>query len=100
MYQLAVRLHFGVEAVQLLHHSIDNELQIAPYVETPCSKFDGDLQAVDEGFVLGCVVGGGEVEPNYVTHMHSEGEMKSRPAPTLVFIRDPSKYMVQHSDWI
>ena len=28
------------------------------------------------------------------------GEMKTRPAPTPVFIRDPSKYKVQHSDWI
>jgi hypothetical protein len=26
--------------------------------------------------------------------------MKSRPAPTPVFISDPSKYMVQSSGWI
>ena len=39
-------------AVRLLHDLIDDELRIAPYVETPYSKFDGDLQAVDEGFVL------------------------------------------------
>ena len=28
------------------------------------------------------------------------GEMKTRPALAPVFIRDPSKYKVQHSDWI
>jgi hypothetical protein len=26
--------------------------------------------------------------------------MKSKPAPALVFISDPSKYMVQSSGWI
>jgi len=26
------------------------------------------------------------------------GEIKMRPAPAPVFIRDPSKYKVQHSD--
>jgi hypothetical protein len=26
--------------------------------------------------------------------------MKSKPAPAPVFISDPSKYMVQSSDWI
>ena len=87
-------------AVRLLHDLVDDELRIAPYVETPHSKLDGDLQAVDESFILGCVVGGDEVEPNHVAHMHSEGEMKSRPAPAPVFIIDPSKYMVQHSAWI
>jgi hypothetical protein len=28
------------------------------------------------------------------------GETKSRPAPTPVFITEPSKYRVQHSAWI
>jgi hypothetical protein len=28
------------------------------------------------------------------------GEMKSRHAPTPVFITDPSKWRVQHSAWI
>ena len=51
---------------------IDDELRVARDVETPYPKFDGDLQAVDEGFVLGCVVGGDEVKPNHVAHVHSE----------------------------
>ena len=40
---------------------------------------------VDESFVLGCVVGGSEVEPNYVTHMHSKGrdEEQTRACPGL-----------------
>ena len=59
--------------VRLLHHLIDDELRIAPYVETPYSKFDGNLQAIDEGFILGCVVGGSEVELDHVAHVHSEG---------------------------
>ena len=56
-----------------------------PDVETPYSKFDGDLQAIDEGFVLDCVVGGGEVEPNHVAHVYSEGrdEEQTRACPGL-----------------
>ena len=72
-YQLAVRLHLGVMAVRFLHHLIDNKLRVALHVEAPYSEFDGDLQAVDEGFIFGCVVGGGEVEPNHVAHVHYEG---------------------------
>ena len=30
----------------------------------------------------------------------SRGEMKTRPTLASVFIKDPSKYKVQHSDWI
>ena len=58
---------------------------ICKYIETPYSKFDGDLQAVDEGFVLGYVVGSGEVEPNHVAHVYSEGrdEEESRACPGL-----------------
>ena len=98
-YQFAVRLHFGVMTIRVLHDLVDDELRIAPYVETPHSKFDGDLQAVDKSFVLGCVVGGSEVELNHVTHMHSEGrdEEQTRTCPGLhqrpIKVHDPAFHL-------
>ena len=60
---------------------IDDELRIAPYVETPHSKFDGDLQAVDEGFILGCVVGGSEVKTLYHGSLEEVSELAVDPSP-------------------
>ena len=71
--------------IRVLHDLVDDELGITPHVETPHSKLDGDLQAIDESFVLGCIVGDGKVEPDYVTHMYSKGrdEEQTRAYPGL-----------------
>jgi hypothetical protein len=53
---LAVRLHLVVVAARVLHDLVDQELRIPPHVETFDAYLDGDLEAAEQGLVLGHVV--------------------------------------------
>ena len=59
---VAVRFHLRVMAARGLHHLFDDELRVTSNVEAPDPELDDDAESIDEGFILGDVVGGGEVE--------------------------------------
>jgi hypothetical protein len=60
-------------------------------------KLDGNAQAINEGLILSYIVGGSEEVSDHVAHVNFKGQMKRKPAPALIFINDPSKYMVHSS---
>ena len=98
--RLAIRVHLRIMVARLFHDLVDDESGVASDVEPLDPKFDRDMETVDKGLIFRCIVRGGEVESDCISHPYPEGEMKMRPAPAPVFIKDPSKYKVQHSCWI
>jgi hypothetical protein len=58
---LAVCRHLRVNAVFLLHYLIHDELRISSNLETMDPELDRYSKAVDEGFILGNIVGGWEM---------------------------------------
>ena len=49
---LLVCYHEGAFVGGLLHDLIDDQLRVAANVESCCTKFDGDVESVDEGLIL------------------------------------------------
>jgi hypothetical protein len=50
-------------AAQVLYDLVNDELGVPLDIEAPDTELYGDAQAIDQGFVLGHVVGYNEVEP-------------------------------------
>jgi hypothetical protein len=69
----AVGFHPRVMAARVLHHLNNDELGVPSNVEAPDSQFDDDAQTIDQGFILGDVVGRSEVESYDVSQMYAEG---------------------------
>jgi hypothetical protein len=70
---LALRLHLVVVAARVLHDLVDHELRTPLHVEAFDAYLDGDLEASEQGLVLGHVVGRGEMEAYSVPHVLPEG---------------------------
>jgi hypothetical protein len=70
---LAVCLHLVVVAACVLHDLVDHELRTPPHVEAFDAYLDGDLEAAEQGLVLGHVVGRREMEAYGVPHVLLEG---------------------------
>ena len=54
--RFAVRVHFGIMASRFLHDLVDDESRITSDFEPFDPELDCDVESVDEGLVLGCVV--------------------------------------------
>jgi hypothetical protein len=70
---------------------VDHELRVSLDVEALNAGLNGDSEATKEGLVFRHVGDAGECKHTAYLMCSPRGEMKSRPAPTLVFITDPSK---------
>jgi hypothetical protein len=70
---------------------LNHKLRISPDVEAFDASFDGNSEAAEEGLVLLHIVRRGKCKRIVYIMCSPRGEMKSRPAPALVFITDPSK---------
>jgi hypothetical protein len=55
-HSLAVCLHLVIVAACVLHDLVDHELRIPPHVEAFDAYLDGNLEAAEQGLVLGHVV--------------------------------------------
>jgi hypothetical protein len=55
-YSLTVRHHLQVHKVFVFHDLIHDQLRVAPDLEALDPEFNGDSEAVDQGFVLSGVV--------------------------------------------
>jgi hypothetical protein len=63
----------------------DDELRVTPNVQLSDDQLNGDAQAIDEHFILVHIVGGGELEADYVPHVHTErGDEDESHAGTLL----------------
>jgi hypothetical protein len=76
---LPVGHHAGIATVQLSHFLIDNEVRVSMDVKPQNPELGSNVRAVDQGLILGHIIGSAEV--------HS----------TLLRVKEPSKYMLQCS---
>jgi len=54
--RFAVRVHLGVMAARLFHDLVDDESSIASDIEPFDPRLDRDVETIDKGLVLCCVV--------------------------------------------
>ena len=70
---LVVCSHLGVVAAPLLHDLVNDQLGVTPDVEASDTELNGNAQAIDERFIFGYIVRGGEMEANHVPDAHPKG---------------------------
>lgn len=68
-----------------LHDLVDDQLRVALDQESPRPHFDGNPEPIDEGLILGDIVGGIEVEADGITEFMPLRRRENNPAPLLVF---------------
>ena len=57
-------------AAQVLHDLVNDELGVPSDIEAPDTELYGDAQTIDQGFILGDIVGCSEVETYDVSQMY------------------------------
>jgi hypothetical protein len=62
-------------------------------------EFDGDAQARDESLVLGDVVGGSKMKPDYIAHVDSEGQDEEQTRACSCFHQQPVEVHGQSLAW-
>jgi hypothetical protein len=83
-------------ATRLLHDLVNDEPRVASYDESLDPKLDRDVRLLTRASYSATLFEAGKWSRMAYCILTPRGEMKTRPASTPVFIRDPSKYKVQH----
>jgi hypothetical protein len=82
-HNIAVCFHLLVVIARVLHDLVNHELRVSPDVEALYAGLDGDSEAAEEGLILRNIVGHGEVQAHYISHVFPEGrdEEQARACP-------------------
>jgi hypothetical protein len=60
-YLLTIGFHLRIVAARVLHDLVNHEPRITTNVEVSNSELDSDAQTVNEGLILGYIVGGSKM---------------------------------------
>jgi hypothetical protein len=94
---LAICGHLGAATARFFHDLIDDQLRDTMDLKPSDAQLDGDMQVVDERFMLGHIIRGGKMNTDNIPPTVLRGQTKICPTPAPFLLSNPSKYTVHHS---